>query len=86
MEVLCNACGLYWKHHNTYRPLALKVAAERKSRMIKTLPSMSMDHHSNTSRPGVSGVHPLAYSNPQVTHFNMNRMSQDVRIFFEKLN
>ena len=29
-EVLCNACGLYWKHHGSYRPLALKAAADRK--------------------------------------------------------
>lgn len=26
-EILCNACGLYWKHHGIYRPLSL--AAER---------------------------------------------------------
>ncbi len=30
-EVLCNACGLYWKHHGCYRPLALKAAADRKN-------------------------------------------------------
>ena len=30
-EVLCNACGLYWKHHGTYRPLSLKIAADRKN-------------------------------------------------------
>lgn len=29
-EILCNACGLYWKHHGSYRPLTLKAAAERK--------------------------------------------------------
>lgn len=29
-EILCNACGLYWKHHGTYRPLSLKAAADRK--------------------------------------------------------
>jgi hypothetical protein len=28
--MLCNACGLYWKHHGTYRPLSLKVAADKK--------------------------------------------------------
>jgi uncharacterized Zn finger protein (UPF0148 family) len=29
-EILCNACGLYWKHHGSYRPLSLKVAADKK--------------------------------------------------------
>ncbi len=30
-EVLCNACGLYWKHHGENRPLSLKFASDRKS-------------------------------------------------------
>src|SRR5262249_55698115 len=29
-EILCNACGLYWKHHGTYRPMPLKGAGERR--------------------------------------------------------
>lgn len=29
-EVLCNACGLYWKHHGAYRPLALKSITDKK--------------------------------------------------------
>ena len=36
-EVLCNACGLYWKHHGCYRPLSLKVAADRKQESSSSL-------------------------------------------------
>ena len=63
MEVLCNACGLYWKHHNTYRPLALKAAADRKSTMM-----------GEGQRPsaGSTSTHPLAYTNPQISHFYVN--------------
>jgi hypothetical protein len=30
-ETLCNACGLYWKHHNTYRPVNVVDVLEDKS-------------------------------------------------------
>lgn len=33
-EILCNACGLYWKHHGTYRPLDLKSPAPKKARPV----------------------------------------------------
>lgn len=65
MEVLCNACGLYWKHHNTYRPLALKAAADRKSTIMSS--SSSSDQASQRA-----GTHPLAYTNPQISQFYVN--------------
>ena len=70
MEVLCNACGLYWKHHNTYRPLALKAAADRKS-TTTMLPS--------NNGGGQRSSHPLAYTNPQISQFyvNYNHENQD---------
>lgn len=46
LEVLCNACGLYWKHHSAYRPLALKFAADRK--VINNSSSiLNSDFHTN---------------------------------------
>ena len=65
MEVLCNACGLYWKHHNTYRPLALKAAADRK---ITTGSSEGQ----RAPSAGSTSTHPLAYTNPQISHFYVN--------------
>lgn len=78
MEVLCNACGLYWKHHNTYRPLALKVAADRKSSMTTS----GGEQGSANSRAGSS--HPLAYTNPQISQFyvNYNHINQDNQVKF----
>lgn len=38
-EILCNACGLYWKHHGTYRPLDLKSPAPKK---VRSIPSVGM--------------------------------------------
>lgn len=38
-EILCNACGLYWKHHGTYRPLE----------MVKALGSERKDSSSGSS-------------------------------------
>jgi hypothetical protein len=40
-EVLCNACGLYWKHHGCYRPLSLKAAADRKQESNSSQDSLS---------------------------------------------
>lgn len=68
MEVLCNACGLYWKHHNSYRPLALKAAADRKSNLI----SVVGGHQDRTQSAGSTSVHPLAYAHPQVSQYYMN--------------
>ena len=65
MEVLCNACGLYWKHHNTYRPLALKAAADRKSTMMSS-------GEGRGQSAGSTSTHPLAYTNPQISHFYVN--------------
>ena len=53
-EVLCNACGLYWKHHNAYRPLALKFAADRKvinnsSPILNSDLQQNMPKNTNTS-------------------------------------
>lgn len=73
MEVLCNACGLYWKHHNTYRPLALKAAADRKSSMMSSSSSSSTSATSHMEqRNGSTSTHPLAYTNPQVSQFYIN--------------
>lgn len=66
MEVLCNACGLYWKHHNAYRPLALKAAADRKSTM------MNSGEGQRVQSAGSTSTHPLAYTNPQISHFYVN--------------
>lgn len=74
MEVLCNACGLYWKHHSTYRPLALKAAADRKSSLMTT-PSSGIEHGSQRSGP--TSTHPLAYTNPQVSQFYVNYNHHD---------
>lgn len=80
MEVLCNACGLYWKHHNTYRPLALKAAADRKNSVLK---SVSGEQQRSQSA-GSTSTHPLAYTNPQVTQFyvNYNNESHDDQVTF----
>lgn len=49
MEVLCNACGLYWKHHNAYRPLSLKYAADRKV-MNSSSSILNSDFHPNITK------------------------------------
>lgn len=55
LEVLCNACGLYWKHHNAYRPLALKFAADRK--VINNSSSiLNSDFHTNINTNIGSGT------------------------------
>lgn len=84
MEVLCNACGLYWKHHNTYRPLALKAAADRKSNMST---SMSGEQQRSQSA-GSTSTHPLAYTNPQVTQFyvNYNNESHDNQVISKRFD
>lgn len=41
-EILCNACGLYWKHHGTYRPLDLKSPAPKKARPVPSSSSMGL--------------------------------------------
>lgn len=81
MEALCNACGLYWKHHNTYRPLALKAAADRKNTVLKSVSG----EQKRTQSAGSTSTHPLAYTNPQITQFyvnNYNDESQDNQVFF----
>lgn len=80
MEVLCNACGLYWKHHNTYRPLALKAAAERKSIMSTSISGEQQRSYS----AGSTSTHPLAYTNPQVTQYyvDCSNESRDNQVTF----
>lgn len=85
MEVLCNACGLYWKHHNTYRPLALKAAADRKNNMLTSISGeQQLQQRSSSQSAGSTSTHPLAYTNPQVTQFyvNYNNDNQENQVDF----
>lgn len=82
MEVLCNACGLYWKHHSAYRPLALKAAADRKNSLLSEDSGGGLYYHQgrhdrshsvhSSSSSLSASVHPLAYAQPQFSYHYVN--------------
>lgn len=49
-EILCNACGLYWKHHGCYRPLTLKAGGGERRDSIPREKSPLGDVFATTKR------------------------------------
>eukprot|EP00124_Ichthyophonus_hoferi_P004835 Ihof_evm2s591 gene=Ihof_evmTU2s591 len=51
-NVVCNACGLYWKLHHRHRPIAMKQdTIKKRNRKSKNLPGMTMTPNVFTRRP-----------------------------------
>ena len=60
-EVLCNACGLYWKHHGCYRPLSLKAAADRKQESNGNQDSSLLESRAGSSSNGTTSSKDLTF-------------------------
>jgi len=61
-EVLCNACGLYHKHHKKPRPISLANSSARSSRR---------NNHQNTENKVPNQRYPNIYPNPNMVNSTM---------------
>lgn len=80
-EVLCNACGLYWKHHGSYRPLALKAAADRKQEFTE-LPEISKLSFQAEKRAGKESNNGNQSTNKAFTFHDYQKVSQTGKHFY----